>query len=162
MEDHLDNLNFPGFEFKLRRKKETKEIFDPVRKKYVRLTPEEWVRQHMIRFLIEHLGCPAGLISVEAGTRFHTLKKRTDIMVYDRDGKIWMIVECKNPDIPISQEIFDQVALYNRSHGLQSRYLAITNGLDHYCCETREQAARYDFIEQFPLFFPEKEGLNKS
>ena len=120
------------------------------------LTPEEWVRQNFIQYLIHEKKCPASLIAVETGLTDNRLKKRSDITIHDRKGNIWMIVECKAPDVKISQDTFSQAAVYNMSGKTKARFLAVTNGLKHYCCEmsltTGEGINNYTFLKDFPEF----------
>jgi len=144
----LITLNLPEFPFKLRTVGQSKQIFDALRRKYVALTPEEWVRQHFISFLITDKKYPASYISVERGLKINTLQKRTDIVVHDRSGKPWMIVECKSPDVEISEETFYQAGRYNI--GLQVSYLVLTNGLSHFCMRLRQQETVFE--DDLPVF----------
>ena len=164
-------LNLPEYQFRIQKSEKGLHIFDPIRKKFVALTPEEWVRQNFIQYLIEEKKYPASLIAVETGLKYNRLKKRSDITVYDRNGNIWMIIECKAPEVKISQDTFDQVATYNMSHrkdagakglhqgqGALTKFLAVTNGLKHFCCEMtlRDSNAtnqpNYTFLKDFPSF----------
>lgn len=124
-------LNLPQFPYKVRMDGQSKEIFDGIRRKYVALTPEEWVRQHFINYLTQEMKYPGSLISIEKGLKVNTLQKRTDIVVHTREGKPWMIVECKAPEIEINEETLYQAGRYNLK--LQVDYLVLTNGLDHFC-----------------------------
>lgn len=145
-------LNLPDYTFKLKVDKSTTQrtqIFDRIRKKYIALTPEEWVRQHFINYLIEDLKYPESLISVEAGLKYNQLRKRCDIVIYNNTGTIEMIVECKSFDVVISQDTFDQAAQYNFK--LHSKYLVVTNGLKHYCCEMDYQNNTYKFLQETPI-----------
>lgn len=126
-------LNLPTFDFDLRKEGTKVLIFDSLRKRHVTLTPEEWVRQHFIRYLIHHLRYPRALIRVEGGLAFNTLPKRSDIVVFDRSGSPWMIIECKAPDLPLSNKVVLQASVYNQT--LKARYLVVTNGMSHICCE---------------------------
>jgi hypothetical protein len=123
-------LNLPVFDYQINRDGDRVAIFDGIRKKYLVLTPEEWVRQHFIHYMLSSLGYPRSLIRVEGGLTFNERQKRSDIVVYDRTGKPWMLVECKSPDIRISQRTVDQAATYNAT--LQAPYLVVTNGLTHH------------------------------
>lgn len=127
-------------------------IFDGVRKKFVVLTPEEWVRQHFINFLIQHHEYPKSLFRIEGSLTYNTLQKRSDILVYGRDGKPWMLVECKSSSIKLNQRAFNQVAIYNMTVG--AKYLAVTNGMVHYCCEAPKSGGTTEFLEEFPSFDP--------
>jgi hypothetical protein len=144
----MDNLNLPAYPFRFRTSGQSKEIFDSLRKKYVLLTPEEWVRQHFIMFLKEQLNYPAGFISVERGLLLNDRKKRTDIVIHDSTGKPWMIVECKAPGVKLSQEAFYQAAAYHLK--LQVKYLVVTNGMKHFCCKFENE--KFTFTESFPGF----------
>jgi len=123
-------------------------IFDEIRKKFIILTPEEWVRQHVIRYLVLDKNYPVSHISVEKQLKLHKTVKRYDIVVYNRDGGIELIVECKAPNIKISQDTFDQIARYN--FVLKANLLMVTNGLEHYFCKMDFEAEKYEFIEELP------------
>ena len=146
----MKNLNLPGFACKIEKKTGKNTIFDTIRKKFVQLTPEEWVRQHFVHYLIDHLQYPKSLISIEGGLRYNRLKKRSDIVVYDRNGTPYMLIECKAPEVKVSQRIFEQAAVYNQT--LKARYVVITNGLEHYCCEVDYGQSSYQFIDQLPRY----------
>ena len=125
-------LNLPAFDYVLKKEDGKVFILDIIRKKYLVLTPEEWVRQHFIHYLITGLHYPKALIKVEGGLSFNQLQKRSDIVVFDRNGEPWMIVECKSPDQKLSQQTLRQASVYN--HSLQAKYLTVTNGMIHICC----------------------------
>ncbi|MFZ4398673.1 MAG: type I restriction enzyme HsdR N-terminal domain-containing protein [Bacteroidales bacterium] len=144
------SLNFPQFPFKARNIEKTIEIFDIIRKKYVILTDEEWVRQHCINYLIIVKKYPISLIAVEKGLTLNGLKKRTDIVVFAKDGLPKLIIECKAPQIKISNDVFDQIARYNMV--LKVNYLMVTNGLQHFCCLINHQESTYSFLEEIPGF----------
>jgi hypothetical protein len=127
-------LNLPEFCVELKKEQDRIHIFDLLRKRYVVLTPEEWVRQHFIHYLIDHLGYPKSLIKLEGGLLFNQLQKRSDIVVYDREGQPWMIVECKAPSLKISERTIHQASVYN--HTLKAKFLVVTNGLEHFCYQT--------------------------
>jgi len=141
-------LNLPYFKARLRKMGEKTEIFDIIRKKFVTMTPEEWVRQHFIHYLIDEKKTPSGLIRVESGLRLNNTSKRSDILVCDRNGKPLMIIECKAGYIKISQDTFDQIARYNMS--LKVKYLVVTNGLQHFCCQINYEKKSYQFLKQIP------------
>ena len=122
-------LNLPPFEYKLKKAEDKLWIFDIIRKKYVVLQPEEWVRQHFIHYLIKEGPCPRSLIKVEGGLTFNQLRKRSDIVVFDQHGKPWMLVECKSMDVEVNENTLFQAATYNRT--LQAPFLGVTNGLRH-------------------------------
>jgi hypothetical protein len=149
----MTKLNLPEYSFRLQKSDKGLHIFDPIRKKFVVLTPEEWVRQNFIRYLIEEKKYPASLISVETGLKYNKLKKRCDITVFNRKGEKWMLIECKAPEVNISQETFNQVATYNTGGREKTKFLAVTNGMKHYCCELENKAeGNYLFLKDFPAF----------
>ena len=125
-------------------------ILDPVRRKYVRLTPEEWVRQNFIQYLVNEGKYPAGLLGVEVMFRLNKLKRRVDILVHNRLGRPVMIVECKAPDVKIDDKVFDQIVCYNI--GLRVPYIVVTNGIDHYACKIDHSTCKYEFLLVIPLY----------
>lgn len=125
-------------------------IHDPVRRKYVRSTPEEWVRQRMLRYLHYEKGHPFSLMEVEKEFRLHKLRKRCDILTRDGNAAPFMIVECKAPGIAIDQAVFDQIARYN--FAFEVPYLVVSNGEEHYACRVDPQAHRLDFLQEIPAF----------
>ena len=143
-------LNLPAFRHQLQQQAERTTIFDAIRKKYVVLTPEEWVRQHFVNYLIHHLQYPKTLIRVEAGLRYNRTSRRSDIVVYSRQGAPFMVVECKAPAVALSTTVFEQVAVYNQS--LRARYMTVTNGLEHYCCRMDYETGTYAFVETLPEY----------
>jgi len=147
-------LNLPEFDFKLKKADGKVWIFDGIRKKYIVLTPEEWVRQHFIHYLITKKKYPRSLIRVEGGLLYNQLQKRTDIVVFDRRGKPWMIVECKSPSMPVSPATLMQASVYNSS--LQAGYLSVTNGLVHFCAQIDWDERKTRLLQEFPAF--EEEG----
>ena len=146
----LDPLNLPDFELNLKKEANQTWIFDPIRRKYVVLTPEEWVRQHFINYLIQHLGYPRSLIKVESGLSVHKMIRRSDLLVYDRTGSPHMLVECKAPHVKIDQKVFDQVSAYNTHY--QAGLLVVTNGINHYCCSIDPLEKKYHFVPEIPAF----------
>lgn len=145
------DLNFPSFTFSTRINPEKElEIFDVVRKKYVRLSPEEWVRQHALRFLIDCRKVPLPLIAVEGCVCVGKLNQRFDLLVYDRTLKPALLIECKAPNVKISQQTFDQIARYCQP--LNVKNLWITNGMEHYSFYYNKENACYDFREDIPSF----------
>ena len=147
----MEKLNLPDIAARIREGKSGKhEIFDEIRKKYVRLTPEEWVRQHFLHYMTSHLGFPASLIVVEAAIKYNQLVKRFDILAYRADGKPCLVVECKSSDVEITQAVFDQVAMYNMT--LAVDYLAVTNGISHYACKIDHDKRTYSFLKDIPTF----------
>jgi hypothetical protein len=143
-------LNLPKYPFKLSKKKEKIYIFDTIRKKDIYLTPEEWVRQHFIQFLINEQNYPKSLIAVEKEIKVNNLKKRFDILIFNNKGLHDVIVECKAPTIKITQETFDQIARYNLT--LKANYLMVTNGLEHYYCKMDFENKKYIFLKECPKF----------
>lgn len=144
------HLNLPHFEYKLKKAEGKVWIFDGIRKKYLVLTPEEWVRQHMINYLTQELLYPRALIKVEGGLTYNQLAKRSDILVFDREGKPWMIVECKSPELKLSDDTLHQAAMYNRT--VKARYLTVTNGLVHVCALTDWNSGTTSLLDQFPVY----------
>ena len=141
-------LNFPSYSFRIKASENKQLIFDIVRKKYVVLTPEEWVRQHCIHFLHFEKKYPISLMAIEKQVKVNALTKRTDIVVYDTEGKPRVIVECKAPQIRISQSTFDQIARYNLE--LNANFLMVTNGLKHYHCMMNHHKQAYQFLTELP------------
>jgi hypothetical protein len=123
-------LNLPPFEYQLKKAEGKLWIFDVIRKKYVVLIPEEWVRQHFVHFLLNDLKYPRALIKVEGGLRFNQMAKRSDIVVYDRQGNPWMVIECKSPDIVMNENTIFQASVYNQT--LRAKFVVITNGVQHH------------------------------
>jgi predicted type IV restriction endonuclease len=143
-------LNLPNYEPSLKKEEGKVWIFDVIRKKFIVLTPEEWVRQHFINFLIAELKYPRSLFRIEGSLTYNKLQKRSDILIFDRDGKPWMLVECKSPTIKLHQKAFNQVAVYNMTIG--ARYIAVTNGMAHFVCEAGTVGSAPKFLENFPAF----------
>ncbi|MGY8951373.1 MAG: type I restriction enzyme HsdR N-terminal domain-containing protein [Flavobacteriales bacterium] len=125
-------------------------IFDVVRKKYLLLTPEEWVRQNFIHYLNKEKKYPLGLMGVEQMVKYNSLKTRADIVMYNTEGKANIIVECKAPDVKITQDTFNQIAKYNSQ--LKVKYLLVTNGMNHYCCKMDYESNRITFLEEIPSY----------
>ncbi len=146
----METLNLPAFDYKIKQIEGKPYIFDLLRRKYIRVTPEEWVRQHIVHLLISHYQYPKALIRTEGGLTLNQLQKRTDVLVFDREGKPYLLVECKAPSVPLTQAVFDQIARYNHVH--QAPYLVISNGLTHYCCGIDHQTATVSFLDDFPAF----------
>jgi len=146
----MDPLNLPTYFFRIKQGKEKKYIFDEIRHRYVILTPEEWVRQHLVKYLVDVKHFPLVLISVEKGFSQLQRKQRYDLLIYDRSGSPLMIAECKAPSIEINQNAFDQASRYNQKH--KARYLLITNGRKHYCCQLNLESRHYRFLNEIPDF----------
>ena len=145
----MKKLNFPNYEFRLKKEGQKRFIFDLIRKKYIQLSSEEWVRQNCIRFLIEEKRISRFSIAVEKEIEFNGIKKRFDIVSYSNQGKINLLVECKAPNIEINQKTFDQILIYNKI--LKSKYLMVTNGINHYYCKINEDSNNIEFLANFPL-----------
>lgn len=146
----MEPLNFPSYSFRLKNSENKVAIFDDIRKKFVILQPEEWVRQHCVRYLIEEKKYPRSLINVEKELRINGLRKRYDIVVFNPDGTIHLIVECKSSKIKVNQDTFDQIARYNLA--LNATYLMVTNGINHYYCVMDFENERYDFLRDIPEY----------
>ena len=146
----LPKLNLPNAELKIKLVEETTQVFDEVRKKYFKLTNEEWVRQNFIHYLNNQKNYPFGLMGVEKMIKYNTLKTRADIVLYNTEGIPNMIVECKAPNIKITQDTFDQIARYNLK--LRVRYLVVTNGMTHFCCEMDYLSNQIIFLSEIPVF----------
>jgi len=146
----LQELNFPKFSFRFKNKENKISIFDVIRKRFVILQPEEWVRQHCIHYLIDYKGYPKSLINIEKELIINSLRKRYDIVIFNSDGSIHLIVECKAPSININQNVFDQIALYNLS--LNATYLMISNGINHYYCQMDFKKEKYHFLKDIPEY----------
>ncbi len=146
----MSSLNFPAYTFKIKTIDEKKCIYDRLRRKFVALQPEEWVRQHMIEFLIEELKYPEGLIGNEISLTYNGLQKRCDSVVYSKNRDPLMIIEYKAPTVEISQKTFDQISLYNTQ--LQVKYLLISNGFNHYCCKVDLESKKVSFLKEIPSY----------
>jgi hypothetical protein len=144
----MQKLNLPHYKFRLKSNENKTLIFDNVRKKYMVLTPAEWGRQHFVQFLIEEKKYPTSLIALEKQLTINNRKKRTDILVFNKEGNHEIIVECKAPKIKITQATFDQIARYNLK--LKANYLIVTNGLDHFYCKMDFENETYIFLKDIP------------
>jgi hypothetical protein len=146
----VQKLNFPQFEYRFKSTENKVSIFDVIRKKFIVLQPEEWVRQHCVHYLINEKNYPKSLINVEKELNINGLKKRYDIVIFNSDGSILLIVECKSYDIIINQDTFDQIARYNLA--LNAEFLMVTNGINHYYCQMDTEAERYQFLRDIPNY----------
>ncbi len=144
----MQELNFPKFEYRFKSTENKVSIFDVIRKKFIILQPEEWVRQHCVHYLIEKKKYPKLLINVEKELTINGLKKRYDIVIFNSDGSIHLIVECKSYSTAINQGTFDQIARYNLA--LNAKYLMVTNGINHYYCQMDTLEERYSFLKDIP------------
>ena len=141
-------LNLPKYGIKIKNDKGHQSIFDVLRRKYVALTPEEWVRQHFVHFLIEHKGYPKALMANEIQLAIGNKKLRCDSVLYDRTLRPRMIIEYKAPTVSITQKVFDQITIYNML--LHVDYLVVSNGIKHYCCRMDYANQKYLFLENIP------------
>jgi virulence-associated protein VagC len=146
----LKELNLPQYSFTITGKEGNQMILDPLRRKYVKLTPEEWVRQNFVQYLINQGKYPAGLLGIEVMFRFNKLKRRVDILVHDRMGRPVMIVECKSPAIKLDEKVFEQIATYNMKFRVP--YLVVTNGDRHYACKLSPLDVRPEYLLVIPLY----------
>jgi hypothetical protein len=145
----MQKLNFIPYSFRFKNSENKVAIFDEVRKKFIILTPEEWVRQHVVQFLLQEKSYPKSYINVEKLIKVNNLNKRYDIVVFQPDGSIFLLVECKAPEVTITQQTFDQIARYNLT--LKAQYLMVTNGLNHYFCQMDFEKETYVFLQDLPL-----------
>ena len=145
----MQKLNFKNYVFRFRNSGRIS-IFDEIRKKFIVLTPEEWVRQHVVHFLLHEKKYPKSLVNVEKVLTVNGLTKRYDVVVFNPDGSIFILVECKAPQIKVSQMVFDQIARYNMT--MQSELLMVTNGHDHYFCKMDYENEQYVFLEELPNY----------
>lgn len=146
----MQKLNFPTFTFRFKNSENKVAIFDEIRKKFIILTPEEWVRQHVIQYLLHDKNYPKSYINVEKLIKVNDLSKRYDIIVYQPDGAIYLLIECKAPEVTINQQTFDQIARYNLV--LNAKYLMVSNGLNHYFCQMDFVKEQYIFLKELPEF----------
>ena len=143
-------LNFPVYSFRFKNNENKVAIFDEIRKKFILLTPEEWVRQHTVQFLLQDKKFPKSYINVEKLIKINDLSKRYDVVVFQPNGDIFLLIECKAPEVPISQNTFDQIARYNLV--LKAKYLMVTNGLNHYFCQMDFENEKYIFLNELPAY----------
>jgi hypothetical protein len=148
--DLLQPLNLPPYPFKISDNNGQLTLFDEIRKKHVIITPEEWVRQHFVQYLINQKKYPQSLIKLEGGLRLHGMAKRTDIVVFNTAGDKILMIECKAPSVAIDQKVFDQIARYNMTHKIA--LLAVSNGLQHYYCRIDFENQAYKFIPELPAY----------
>lgn len=147
------DLNFPVYPLRIKSRENKRLVFDVVRKKYVVLHPEEWVRQHCLHFLIDDLGYPSGRMLVEREIRVSGLKKRVDIACCKPSGAIEILVECKAPQLRLNQKVFDQIARYNME--VRSDYLMVSNGIQHLYCQMDYSTQTYQFLKELPPYRPQ-------
>ena len=146
----MQPLNLPPAALKYKTVNGKQLVFDVVRKKYVALTPEEWVRQNFVHYLMSQLGYPAGLIAVESVVKINSLNQRADVVVYSRKGNPALIIECKAPKVRIDNSVFEQAARYNLN--LEVSYLLVTNGIKHYCAQLNSKDKSYKMLKSIPIY----------
>ena len=146
----MKQLNLPEYSFKITGEEGKEMILDPLRRKYVKLTPEEWVRQNFIQYLIKEGKYPAGLIGVEVYFRINKLKRRLDVLVHNRFGEPVLIVECKRPDVEIDDKVFDQIVTYDMKYKVP--FIVVTNGIHHYACKIDFMEMKYEYLLVIPLY----------
>ena len=146
----MPHLNLPKVALKTKSVEGTIQVFGQVRKKYFVLTPEEWVRQHFIYYLNKEKNYPMGLMKVEKMIKYNSMQTRADIVLYNKEGKSNMIVECKAPEVKITQDTFNQIAKYNFQ--LKVDFLVVTNGIKHYCCQMDYEKNEITFLDDIPVF----------
>jgi len=146
----MERLNLPEFNFILKTENNTTYIFDEIRKKYIILTPEEWVRQNFLKYLIKYKNYPVGLISIEKSLIINNINKRYDTLIYSRSGKPRMIIEFKSPEIKLNQKALEQVLTYN--YGLRVEYIILTNGLKHYCVKYDNTTGKIIYLDNIPNY----------
>jgi hypothetical protein len=144
----LPTLNFPAYQFRMKEEKGALQVFDPARKKYVYLTPEEWVRQHLIHYLNKDKGYPIGLMKIEKEFKYNKLSKRADIIVCKRTGAPLLMAECKSPDIVITQGVFDQAMRYNLI--MDVKIMVLSNGINHFCFQLDKVNQTYFALTEIP------------
>jgi hypothetical protein len=144
------SLNLPTYEAKIRKNSNGLEIFDPLRRKYIALTPEEWVRQHFINYLINYKNYPASLMANEAGIKLNSLTRRCDTVVYNNQLEPLMIIEYKESKVQITQSVFDQVVRYNTV--LKVPYIVVSNGISHYCCRMNYEDQSFEYLTDIPEY----------
>ncbi len=146
----MEELNLPKHTYRIKNNQKQKLIFDNIRKKFVALTPEEWVRQNFISYLVENKNFPSSLLSIEFAFKLNNTSKRSDIVSFGRKGEPVLIVECKASNVKITQKVFDQIARYNMK--LKVKFLIVTNGLVHYCCKFDNEKQSFIFLNDIPEY----------
>jgi len=146
----MQKLDFPSYSFRFKNSENKVSIFDDIRKKFILLTPEEWVRQHTVQFLLQEKNYPKSYLNVEKLIKINDIYKRYDIIVFQPNGEIFLLIECKAPSVSITQETFDQIARYNLK--LKAQFLMVTNGVNHYFCKMDFENEEYVFLTELPDF----------
>jgi hypothetical protein len=144
----MQPLNFPSYNFRFKNSENKIAIFDEIRKKFILLTPEEWVRQHVVQYFLQQKKYPKSLVNVEKLLKINGLVKRYDVVIFNPDGSIFLLVECKAPEIKIAQNTFDQIARYNLT--MKAEFLMVTNGHNHYFCQMDFENKKYSFLNELP------------
>ncbi|MDR2951331.1 MAG: type I restriction enzyme HsdR N-terminal domain-containing protein [Prevotella sp.] len=144
------NLNLPPFNINVKKTDGKLSVWDPLRRKFVALTPEEWVRQHFVNFLLTEKGYPSALVANEIQINLNNQKRRCDSVIYDRNLTPLMIIEYKAPDVNITQSVFDQIVRYNIV--LKVKYLIVSNGMNHFCCEMNYVDQTFCYLPDIPLY----------
>jgi hypothetical protein len=144
----MKELNLPSYDVKIKGTREKPEIFDFLRRRFITLTPEEWVRQHFVHWLVEHKGYPQGLLGNEVALKCGDKTLRCDSILYDKEAKHKMIIEYKAPTVSVTQRVFSQISAYNLL--LHVDYLVVSNGLQHYCCKMDYDSKTYHFLQEIP------------
>tara|TARA_B100002019_G_C21107438_1_gene516659 strand:+ start:231 stop:680 length:450 start_codon:yes stop_codon:yes gene_type:complete len=148
----MQKLAFNKYSLTIKSNENKRYIFDPIRKKFVRLTSEEWVRQHVIRYLLDDKKAPKSWVNVEKQFTLAGLNKRFDVIVFSANGGVQVLVECKAPSVSITQDTFNQIARYNMK--FNAKYMMITNGLNHYYCSFDYENQQYFFCDDLPILSP--------
>lgn len=146
----MQSLNLPNYPFQIKEEDKKTKIFDEIRRQYFVLTPEEWVRQHLVQFLIHEKKYPKNLIALEKGLKLNGMQKRMDVLVYDKFGKPLLMIECKAPSVKINQAVFEQIGRYNIQ--MQLPYLLVSNGLEHYCAQIDFENGKISFLPTIPMY----------
>jgi predicted type IV restriction endonuclease len=150
----MQKLNFKDYPFRFRNTDNRVSVFDEIRRKFIVLTPEEWVRQHVVQYFLLEKKYPKSLINVEKLLKINGLVKRYDVVVFNPDGSIFILVECKAPEIRIAQNTFDQIARYNLT--MKAQFLMVTNGQNHYFCRMDFEKEQYEFLPELPQYISTK------
>ena len=146
----MTQLNLPSYEFRTTQKEGRTLIFDAYRRRWVKLNPEEWVRQHFVRYLVEEKKYPAALMAIEHSLQINRQDFRADAVIFSTSRKPLLIVECKAPEVKITQKVFDQIVRYNFQ--FQVDFLIVTNGLSHFCCKIDKTNLTYEFLQEIPEY----------
>jgi len=148
--NNLPLLNLPQFNFKFKQEENSLFILDEFRNKFIKITPEEWIRQNFLKFITEHLKYPKSLLKIESKINKDNTRKRTDIIVMDKSLNPFMLVECKNTNIELNQETLNQIAQYNLK--VKAPFIVITNGLNHYIFEINFENNKVTQLNNFPEY----------